>query len=89
MSALRGLDIEDPTGLIEGQTGGGKRACRCNISLLRLGGVFGSRRGLFVSLCEGSSENSSASDDDLCDDAMSLRRRKSESISIDSKAEER
>lgn len=71
-AALRGLGVEDPTGLIERQTAGCEGVCGAHVAFGSFSGIFGGGLGLFVCLSEGSTEDSSAGDEDLADDTVGL-----------------
>lgn len=66
-AAGRGLDVEDPAGLVESQTG----RTECAVALL-LCSIFAGCLGLLVGFGEGAAENPGSGDDDLGDDAVSL-----------------
>lgn len=72
LAGLRGFDVENPAGFVEGQATGGIGVGGGGVAFGGGGGVFGGSGGLFVCLCEGSTEDSGTGDDDLGDYTVGL-----------------
>ena len=71
-AAVRRFNVEDATGLVEGQARGCVRVGGRHVPLLGLDSIFGSGGCLLVGLCEGAAEHTGSRDDDLGDDSMGL-----------------